>query len=222
MNKLIIAVLLGMATGSAFAGETSTTLKVQGTLTTSACTPTLSNGGIVDFGTIQVSSLSSTQPNSLGQKDISLSITCDSATKVGFTVISNHEEGNPYNSVEFSNGNVVTNHDNLFGLGKTSENIGIGSYGVWVDASSINVDGATAQLMSRGTGSNPGDWNTSMGVLRGSDSIVTTFGSFNEPEAFNSATFSLEVAATVQPTDTLAITDTTSLDGEMTISLFYL
>ena len=74
MKKLLVATVLSLCVSSAFAAETAV-LKVTGTLTNSACTPELSNGGVVDYGIIRLGELSSTSNNQLGQKEIGLTIT---------------------------------------------------------------------------------------------------------------------------------------------------
>ncbi|MBJ4130418.1 hypothetical protein JGD47_24060, partial [Salmonella enterica subsp. enterica serovar Derby] len=53
---------------------------------------------------------------------------------------------------------------------------------------------------------------------------ITTYsvGDGNGPVAFTTATFPIRVAAAIQGTDTLAITDNTTLDGQATFTLVYL
>ncbi len=61
--------------------DTTAVLKVTGQLIVGGCTPELSDGGVVDYGTIRLATLSATDVNQLGTKDVSLSISCPSATK---------------------------------------------------------------------------------------------------------------------------------------------
>ena len=70
MKKVLLATALSLCVTSAFAANPTAVLKVKGTLTNSACTPQLSNGGTVDYGTVSLGGLSSTAVNQLGQKDI--------------------------------------------------------------------------------------------------------------------------------------------------------
>lgn len=84
MKKTLLAVILAACTSSAIAAPTAV-LKVKGVLTNAACSPTLSNSGVVDYGTVHLSDLSDSAVNQLGQKTIDLTITCDAATKVSGT-----------------------------------------------------------------------------------------------------------------------------------------
>lgn len=80
IKKVILATAISLCISSAYAGETAV-LKVTGTLTNSACTPELSNGGVVDYGTIHLGELSPDTNNQLGQKEINFSINCTAAKK---------------------------------------------------------------------------------------------------------------------------------------------
>ena len=68
MKKTLLAAILAMSATSAIAANPSAVLKVKGTLTNAACTPTLSNGGVVDYGIINLGMLSATQVISWGRK----------------------------------------------------------------------------------------------------------------------------------------------------------
>ncbi|WMY43185.1 DUF1120 domain-containing protein [Enterobacter cloacae complex sp. EB5] len=71
MKKVVLASMLAMCVSSAFAADTAV-LKVTGVLTNGGCTPEISGGGVVDYGTIHLSSLNAATINQLGQKDFSL------------------------------------------------------------------------------------------------------------------------------------------------------
>ena len=69
------------------------TMKVSGTILPAACTPALSNSGEVAFGSIAASSIRKAPAGNalvqLGSKDITLTVTCDAATAIGFTMADN-------------------------------------------------------------------------------------------------------------------------------------
>ncbi|CZZ97653.1 protein YhcF [Enterobacter hormaechei] len=94
MKKVLLATALSLCVASAFAADTAV-LQVKGKLTNAACTPQLSNGGVVDYGTIHLGELSATAVNQLGDKDINLTITCGAPTQVGWVV--NDDRGNDSN-----------------------------------------------------------------------------------------------------------------------------
>jgi type 1 fimbria pilin len=94
MKKTLIAAALVLFTGSALA-EQNAVLQVQGKLTAASCTPELSNGGEVDYGYIHLGTLSPTEVNPLGFKDIELTINCTAPTKVAWTSTDNETDSQP-------------------------------------------------------------------------------------------------------------------------------
>ncbi len=67
-NKMILAGAVIMALAGTAQAADSVDLNVKGTLVNGSCTPSLENGGVVDFGHIPLGNLSKTETNSLGQK----------------------------------------------------------------------------------------------------------------------------------------------------------
>ena len=63
MKKLIIATAVAMTLSAAAHADSTAVLKLKGVLTNDACTPTLSGGGTVDFGTKYTYALSPTATN---------------------------------------------------------------------------------------------------------------------------------------------------------------
>ena len=95
------------------------------------------------------------------------------------------------------------------------------SYLVKVD--SVTADGAAVDPIYQQNAT--GTWTKSTnGSSQGShirDFTVASAGSL-DPLAFQTATFPLATSLALQDTTTLAITDDTQLDGQLTISLRYL
>lgn len=225
MKKVLLATALSLCVTSAFAANPTAVLKVKGTLTNAACTPALSNGGTVDYGTISLGSLNSTTVNQLGQKNIDLTITCAAATKVSWNMVDDRADTNA--NLEVANarfdGDSLTSTDQTFGVGKTAGNVKIGSYSLFVKTDSVKADNVTVDPIIRsGT---TGAWTKSVnGSAQGQslrDFTVATTGSV-DPLAFQTATFPLVTSLAIDKTSTLAITDDTALDGQITISLRYL
>lgn len=79
MKKSLLAAALALTATCAHAGDTAV-LKVKASLTSNSCTPELSNDGVIDFGTVQVGDLSQTQTTQLGEKGLTLTITCPTPT----------------------------------------------------------------------------------------------------------------------------------------------
>ncbi|MHA0273258.1 DUF1120 domain-containing protein [Enterobacter ludwigii] len=224
IKKFSLACLLPLTTFSAVAAN-SVDLTVKGTLVTGVCTPNLSNNGVVDFGTMSLADLSKTETNQLGSKEITLTITCDSAMPVSWTAVDNRHDsmaGVTIENVGVQGSNVSAPIES-FGLGKTAGGVNIGSYAIATRYDNVTADGGPADVIYRYE-SVP-DWSrVSTGVQRSNgEGLYTsaTPGSLN-PVAAQTYVYPLQIAAAIQGTDVLNITDDTSLDGSATISVVYL
>ncbi len=224
MKKVLLATALSLCVTSAFAAETAV-LKVQGTLTNSACTPELSNGGVVNYGTIHLGELSSTAVNQLGQKNIDLTIDCTAETKVSWNMVDDRADSNANLTVanaHVDGGSEASGGNQTYGVGKAGT-VNIGSYAMFVQVGSVTADGKSVDPIYQQKGGTT--WAKSInGSSQGANYrnfTVATTGSL-EPLAFKTATFPLVTSLAIRDTTTLAITDDTSLDGQLTISLRYL
>lgn len=180
---------------------------------------------MVDYGTINLGELSSTAVNQLGQKNINLTINCTAATKLSWNLIDERSSSNAKLTVENATalGNSLDDERVTYGVGKAG-NVNIGSYGMFVKVDSVTADGEGVTTISADYYDTGVKWaKGSGGITAGSfrDFSVAAFGS-ETPIAFKTATFPLVTSLAIQNTSTLAITDDTALDGELTISLRYL
>ncbi|AZV05970.1 DUF1120 domain-containing protein [Enterobacter sp. N18-03635] len=219
MKKVLLATLLSAFAINAFAANT-VDLQVAGVLTNSACTPSLPNGGKVDFGKSALSSMSATDVNQLGYRDVNLTLTCDAATALAFTATDAHNDSAVVQLV----GSKAGAADSDFGLGKTAGGVKLGAYTIMLQTSPT-VDDVVSPALYSAAGSTP-SWS-----VAGSNSFVHTNGNIlytpgnattKVPTAFKKAVFPLRITASVQDTTTLAITDDTNLDGLATFSIIYL
>jgi len=220
MKKLILATLLSAAAASAMAVPT-TTLYVTGTLSMAGCVPNLSNGGTVDFGNFGPGTLSTTDTNQLGTQNIDLTVTCESPLKVAFGITDDRPDSREPLDVVTPIGTITAAMESsMFGLGKTDDDINIGSY-VLEMGGDPTVDGnAGTALLQLGSGGTWADANDR--TIASDGNTLITVGSGSTPEAFGTAVFPLSISGAIQNMDTLAITDETELDGQATISLVYL
>lgn len=223
MKKVILATVLSMCVSSAFAADTAV-LKVKGTLTNAACTPEISNGGVVDYGSIALASLSSTDVNQLGRRDFSVTINCSSPSKVGFTVMDDRSGTAP--NIVVKNGSFtgadIIQPVNLFGLNKTAGNVNIGNYSMFVKSDSVMADGSSVSSIY--SWDNGVTWSDGTNLMLNNDSQVVTVAATGQttPLAFTQLVVPMAVSTAVQNTATLAITDDTNLDGQATFTLKYL
>ncbi|EKI0251251.1 DUF1120 domain-containing protein [Enterobacter asburiae] len=220
MKKVLLATAVALASTSAFADSTAV-MKVKGTLTNSACTAELGNGGVLDYGYIRLGELSANSSNKLGQKQIPVSINCTAATKLGFTVTDNRSDTNPQIPVDIAGNLNQTAKYYTYGVGKTADGVKIGNYGMWM--TDITADGKTVDSIA-----NNHDWPSTSwkktGIPR-SDAFQTiafaTTGT-TTPIAITNATFNFNTNLVIWDTTTLAVTDDTALDGQNTLTLVYL
>lgn len=153
MKKLLLATVLSMA-ATAVCAEPTAMLKVQGSLTSAGCVPEISNGGLANFGEIGLDSLSSSVPYQAGHKDVTLTIKCQSATRVGWTLHDDRADSNagaslPANQFHVdnatANGGQASGSSQLNGVGKTSAGENIGAYAISTYLTSVTADGAAVQ-----------------------------------------------------------------------------
>ncbi|UWM63786.1 DUF1120 domain-containing protein [Enterobacter sp. CP102] len=224
MKKVLLATVLSLCVSSAFAAETAV-LKVTGTLTNSACTPELSNGGVVDYGQIRLGGLSASAVNQLGHKNIDLTINCTAATKVSWNMVDDRADSRAGIIVAnaMANGASLSEASQTYGLGLTAGNVKIGNYSMFVNVDSVMADGKSVDPIYVQYG--VGNWAKSTNGSTQGDNIrdftVAATGT-TDPLAFQKAVFPLTTSVAIQDTATLAITDDTKLDGQLTISLRYL
>ncbi|ASG89709.1 DUF1120 domain-containing protein [Salmonella enterica] len=228
MKKLIIAASVAMALSAAAHADSTAVLKLQGVLTNDACIPTLDGGGVVDFGTKYINTLSKTETNQLGNKDLNLTISCSSPTKVAFSVGDDRADSVANVTIEnvgWFAGETAWSMGTRFGAGKTAGNVNIGAYSITMNKDGITADGSSAKAL-QGAGNT--DWSEfggeSKDTIQSNNAYGYTVGNTNDntPNAFTTAVFPLRIALAVQKTDTLAITDDTPIDGQATITLHYL
>ncbi|RZT41558.1 DUF1120 domain-containing protein [Cupriavidus agavae] len=80
-NLICATVLLALAPLCASAAETSD-LTIGGKIRPAACNISLSNNGLVDFGTVPVKSLNASSVTELAEKIFDLAVACDDATRL--------------------------------------------------------------------------------------------------------------------------------------------
>ncbi|CAM8677842.1 MULTISPECIES: DUF1120 domain-containing protein [Leclercia] len=208
------------------------TMKVSGTILPAACTPALSNSGEVAFGSIAASSIRKAPAGNalvqLGSKDITLTVTCDAATAIGFTMADNRASSavtlssSAYVNSVFAGGPSITQSYFGFGLGVATNDAKIGAYTVAVDGAKMTADSVAADLLV--SDNNGATWRAaSYGNQSNDNSRIVTVGQVGstEPKMFKEMTVPMKIAAAVQPSSVLGA-DEIVLNGNATLSLVYL
>jgi type 1 fimbria pilin len=226
--KSIIALAL-MAATSAPALAESIDVKVIGTIAPVACTPTLSGGGVIDYGNIPTNSLSQTAYTTLAVKQIDFAITCDAPAKVALKAL-NGRPGTIAGATEGAGG-FANSPVNLFIPGRTffASGLGmagqkkIGGFSIRLPNEQVSVDGKKVDTLST---KSSGEWF----VNNDGDIAKDTYVKMNTwakpgtvtPLAFTTMAGKLDVQAYINKASELDLTQPITLDGLTTIELVYL
>ncbi|MHA0273277.1 DUF1120 domain-containing protein [Enterobacter ludwigii] len=139
--------ILSLMAFSAVAAN-SVELTVKGILTNGSSTSSLSNNGVIDFGDILLSELIKTEANQRGCKEITLTITCDSAMPVSWITVDNRADSMvPIQIIGAGANDDILNESEVdirFGLGKTADGVNIGSYAIAGLVNDYTSDGSQA------------------------------------------------------------------------------
>jgi type 1 fimbria pilin len=187
----------------------STDLTVTGVITPQACTPSLSNGGIIDNGKISAKDLNLDTNTRVGVHPMQLSVTCSAPMAVALYGIDNQASS--------------TLADNYFGLGFTDKGEKIGIFRA--DIKSAMADGSTLTPIRAYdiSGTRP-DW-VRIEVL-GKDQYTSAGtsapGGRYIPSPVENLTMDLEVVTYIAPANSLTLTDEIKMDGSATFELTYL
>lgn len=204
-------------------------IKVAGTITPSGCTPTLSGGGSVDYGTMASDTLTFDAYTVLDRKSLDLTIVCDAPVKLALET----KNGRPntlagVDSEDAKSGAGVSPIKTIGWL-KEAAVVGLGLSGsahiggYVISAGGISADGSSGQLIVRdgrsGVWASGGTNLYGIGVKR---QISWKKGDVAEPAAFQTLTISLNVQAYINKASELDLTKAVVLDGLSTIELVYL
>lgn len=203
VSGIVAAVFFVFATHANAAS--SVDLSVIGKITPAACTPQLSNGGVVDYGKISVKDLVNGL-NPMPVVAIQLTVACDAATFFAVKSTDNRKDTSADNS------------HSSFGLGLGENNQKLGLYNLTME--NALADGAAAQMVESVDGST---WfPVSASQIWQPDWMRTANapGPDYAPIAMQTFTADVVVATKVRKPD--VITSEMRLDGSATLVVFYL
>lgn len=203
LNTLLGAILLAGG-ASAFAAS-SVDLTVTGVITPSACTPTLSSGGIVDYGKISVRDLQPDRPTFLPEQTVQLMFTCDATTLAALEAKDNRE------------GSDFNNNTSAFGLGLINGNEKLGA--MTLSLLSPVADGVPVKTIASEDGGSTwfaDRFLTRTNILSVADTSDVT------PIPVQQFTSDLRIAPLIAPTNGLTLTNEVSIDGSVTVTVRYL
>lgn len=226
--KSIASAIIILTTSSASVLAESVDIRVIGTITPTACNPSLSGGGTIDYGSISPKLLEKDAFTYLDIKSLDFAITCDAPAKVALRARSNRD-----GTALSLDGKVwqVARDLPLFGgqydahgLGLDSNNKGIGGFGLRFQTDSITADSNKVDsIIKDGNGA----WKKSPnGSLIKGAGIERLYSWSKEgtvdPVAFTTLAGTMDVQAYLNKTSELDISKPIRMDGLTTLELFYL
>ncbi|MGY2230801.1 DUF1120 domain-containing protein [Pseudomonas tolaasii] len=202
-RNLLVAALM-MSAGHAVAAS-SVDLSVKGTITPSACTPALSNGGLVDFGKLSAKDLRPDQHTYLTRQDLQMTVSCDASTL--FAVAVKDNRAGSESSQDFYN----------FGLGLINGTEKLGYF-------TVTMSGPMADDVNmRGIASFDGGvtWERESALV---DDGLTSVADMNTlaPVPVQRLVTGLQVSGAIAPARDLTLTSEVPLDGSLTMTVVYL
>ena len=202
-RNLLLATLL-TSSGAATAAS-SVDLSVKGSITPSACTPSLSNGGVYDIGKISAKDLNSDQETSLAGQSPQLSVNCEGPTLIALQA-KDYRVGSDYN-----------NPVDQFGLGLINGSEKLGA----LDLRLLNpvADGIASQMIHSEDGGltwSGGRYFWRTNLLSVSSPTATA------PLPVKVFTATLNIWPRIAPTSGLNLTNEVPIDGSVTLTVRYL
>ncbi|EED99931.1 DUF1120 domain-containing protein [Burkholderia multivorans] len=242
-----IALLAGASTafaassGTPVASTATGTLAVTGALVPGTCSVTLQGGGKADFGTITSTSLNaaSTTGTPLGTSPaIPMTVSCTAPTQIAFRILDNRASS----LASITSGSNVTLQLNsgtvakcasscprylAYGLGTASNNNAVGVYSITADTFAVDgTAGAAAATYGADSKGNFGPYSAATAVQAYSQpsgywtwvSSVTA----KAPTMGQVFTANLYVTPTINNTSALPLNTNIPLDGNATVTIFYI
>lgn len=221
IGSKVSAVALAMAALATSGAAQAQTVDVSviGTIIPEACTPTVSGGGVIDYGKISASTINQTDYTALPVKQESFSIQCTAPVKAAVTAVDNRASTMVPNILSILGGGFTDDHN--FGLGSVS-GANIGGYVMRVPYTSVQLDGVAGRTLASVDGGQT--WATSGGAIRHAAGTLSAWddGSSLTPIAFTNMTGDFTIQAVINKGEDLPLTNDIPFDGNATIEVKYL
>lgn len=207
MNKLFVGALtsatLLLASTTTFAAST-VDLTVTGLIVPSACTPSLSSGGVIDHGKISAKDLNTDNPTVIGNHTLTMTVLCE-----GQTLIALQSEDN-------RKGSSISNGD--YGLGLINGTEKLGHYHLRI-ANPI-ADGVPVQSIASQNGQDnwylERFWDPTLYMS------VADMSDPAQPVPVQELLLDLQVDTSINRTDGLDLSNEVQIDGSATLTVIYL
>ncbi|MFJ7283432.1 DUF1120 domain-containing protein [Pseudomonas sp. NPDC099000] len=194
--------------------SSSTDLTVTGLITPLACTPMLSNNGLVDYGKISRQDLSVDKRTRLRDQTLDLNIQCNAPARFALLMRDNRD------------GSAIVNSEIYYGLNHDHSNNKIGLYSLNFDPASTVVDDLTRVYRTDSTtGGKAWSSSNSQVIPIGANSYLgftDSAGSTAGPIVLRTLTSRVTVETVIAPTSELDLSAEVQLDGSATLDVVYL
>ncbi|MFL1546952.1 DUF1120 domain-containing protein [Pseudomonas sp. O39] len=204
-SRVLITAAFLLAGISNVMAASSVDLGVVGVITPSACTPTLSNNGMVDHGKISAQDFPDAGNKHLPKVTLQLVVSCKAAMLMAVKPTDNRAGSTFYDYPEY------------FGLGLASGGEKIGWY-MLVTRNAI-ADDITRSVIESDDGES---WRFADNTYWGVGRMRTAQGTGWNPMPLTTLKVDLEVYTTLMDKNTLPITEEIQIDGSATIDVVYL
>lgn len=214
-----LAAMLAAASFGSHAAETAD-LAVKGTIRPSACNVSLSGNGVVDYGTISAVTLAEDAATALDPVVVSMTITCDAATRVALSTADNRT-----GTANSAAGRALINYGPSWsGLG-IADGQGLGAYTIRLGPSSGMQATGDGEVVRSIYSHNLTSWTASGygDSIHGIRSFSWAAPDTTEPAAYTTIVQQISVQAAIAPKSQLpSLTGGVQLDGNVTFTLLYL
>lgn len=190
-------------------------LRLQARFAPAACTPTLSNGGHVEFGKLSVGDLNVDKDTALAPRALALSVTCDGPTAFAVRMQDNRQ-GSATGVAD----------ESAYGLGLDARQQKIGRYRLVFDPARITADSFVQVFQTHSaTGALPWSSASASIVAVGANRYLgfgATSGNTSGPSAIQTLNATLSLEAVIAPLGSLDLSNEVHLDGSGTLEIHYL
>jgi len=201
-----LASVLLIAHGTVALAASSVDLSLKGAITPSACAPSLTDDGVVDYGKISAKDLSPTGTTSLPPVTLQLSVDCEAPTLFALNGRDNRLGSSYFSAL-----------DHIYGLGLVNDGEKLGGYQIGV----FNpvADEPVYPLFSYDNGKT---WLVNSSGSYMGHPYLNAFGDSPTPKALRSVKVDLRFLTEIAPVRNLTLTEEVPLDGSATLDVVYL
>ena len=229
INKTALAILI-MASGISAASAQIVQVNITATTEPTACVPTLTRGGVIDYGNIKANTLSQDAYTVLPEKNVDFSVRCDAPARVAIRAV-NDRPGSMAGVTENAAGIApapvaLFNQSNWVGAGLGMDGTSrIGGYGLRIDSSSATADGQGVSGIYNTAESFTTPWIDSPGGnlygTVGVHSLSWAMPGSLDPVVATTFAGRISVQAYINRASQLDLSHAVHLDGQTTLELHY-